>query len=247
MTVFQPTEYIKNVNKVNYLKRAEQLDLMPIEKYKNLYKNKIISTKIKFDVNLFEKTMEKYSAYFKMWSDNRKDIMHLRFGLPLVNVTGNYDDDFDCTIGPLDYYNKNNPGSELWETDIITPTKILDEECFSVLDPIKPFLLRSSILKWYKNANFLPHYDTVVPSPWFRFWGTTNPSSIKLRFQYPESSNPNQGKYYECENAEAGRLYLIDTSIYHDAVCLGKMGYQFFISVNNDCYDTALKLRVENE
>lgn len=239
--IFEPTDYVKNLSKINYLERIKNIDLMDIKKYNSLYESNLVPTSIKFDIDLFEKTMKKYSSYFKIWSNNRPEVMYSRLGIPLVNLSGRIDDKFDLTIGPLDYYNKNNPGYELWESDIKTPTDLLAEKCFDVLNPIKPYMLRSSILKWHPGGNFLPHIDTVVPSPWFRFWGTNNTNNIKLRFY--ESTD--QSSCVVEENVEAGRLYLINTAKLHDALCINDVGYQFFICVNNDCYDTAKGLKIK--
>ena len=199
--------------------------------YRELHSKSLVPTSIKIDVTMFRNTMEQYSNYFKPWSKNRPEMFKIRKGLPLVNLTGRYTDDDDPTIGPLDYHNKINPNNQLLETDITTPTKILYEECFNPLEILHPYLIRSSILMWEKGANFVPHVDTGVPSPHFRLWGTDNPESIKLRFKNSFD------EYVEVTNVEAGRIYIIDTAEYHDALCTSTMGYQFFIAVNIEAYD----------
>jgi len=206
--------------------------------YRELHSELLIPTSIKIDVPLFQNTMEKYTDYFKPWSKNRPEMLEIRKGLPLVNLTGRYTDDEDLTIGPLDYHNKINPDKQLLETDIITPTEILYEDCFSQLEILRPYLVRSSILKWQAGANFFPHIDIGIPTPHLRLWGTDNPDSIKVRFKNEHD------EYVEVENVEAGRLYIIDTAEYHDAVCMTTMGYQFFIAVNVAAYNLLNNIKV---
>lgn len=208
--------------------------------YRELHSDFLVPTSIKIDVSLFRNTMKQYSDYFKPWSKNRPDMYHIRKGLPLVNLTGRYTDEEDISIGPLDYYNNNNLDKQFLETEIKIPTKILHEECFTPLEILHPYLVRSSILMWENGANFFPHIDIIVPTPHFRLWGTDNPESIKVRFK-----NKND-EYDAVENVEAGRLYIIDTAEYHDAVCMTTMGYQFFIAVDLAAYDLLTKIKVSN-
>jgi hypothetical protein len=182
--------------------------------------------------------MKKYKSYFKNWSNNRSDQLEIRQGLPLVNLTGNYNDEEDLTIGPLDYYNKNNPNNGYNETDIRQKTDVYRENCFKPLHLFDNTIIRSSILKWHKGANFFPHKDLQPPTPHLRLWGTSDPENIKLRFE-----NDN-GEFETVENVEAGRIYIIDTAITHDAHCIKDSGYQFFIAVASEAYDTMEQIKL---
>jgi hypothetical protein len=225
------SEEIELIHAVDIHTRYASLPKCDEFAYRELHSKPLVPTSIKINVELFKSTMQQYSKYFKPWSKNRPEMFKIRKGLPLVNLTGQYTDAEDPTIGPLDYHNKINPDKPLLETDIVTPTKILYEECFKPLEILHPYLVRSSILKWEKGANFVPHVDTGVPTPHLRLWGTDNPESIKVRFKN------NLDEYVEVTNVEAGRIYIIDTAEYHDALCTSTMGYQFFIAVNVAAYD----------
>ena len=86
-------------------------------------------------------------------------------------------------------------------------------------------MTRSSILYWKEGANFSPHWDVMLPAINLRLWGTDNPDSMSLRYK-------DNNEMIECENIEAGRLYLIETSTIHDARCVEGELYQFFISLS---------------
>jgi len=73
-----------------------------------------------------------------------------------------------------------------------------------------------------------------VPSPWIRLWGTTS-NSIKLRFS-------NKNKLEDYGDVEPGRIYIIDTSLVHDARCTDKKAAQFFLSVLPSAYDILTNL-----
>ena len=73
--------------------------------------------------------------------------------------------------------------------------------------------------------SFSPHWDVMLPAINLRLWGTDNPDSMSLRYKEND-------EMVECEDIEAGRLYLIETSTVHDARCMKDDLYQFFISLN---------------
>lgn len=228
---------IEKIHEIDADLRFEQYPKCDEKKYRELHTSTMIPTSIKIDVDMFRETMKKYHTFFKTWSNNRPEMIEIRKGLPLVNLTGNYDDLDDITIGPLDYYNKNNPSRRYLETDITSATKVLDELCFEPLHVLKPYLIRSSILMWQNGANFMPHRDLATPTPHFRLWGTDNPESIKLRF---EDSN---SVLKEETAIEPGRIYIIDTAITHDAYCIGDTAYQFFIAVNSFAFELLKQLK----
>jgi hypothetical protein len=231
-------EEIENLHKVDAATRFELALKCNYDDYKRLHTSLMMPTNISIDVDLFRETMDKYSLYFKSWSNNRPDMWDIRKGLPLVNLTGNIDDNEDITIGPLDFYNKNNPSKRFNETDIVSPTPVLYEKCFEPLRVLHKYLVRSSILKWENGANFFPHFDLKPPTPHFRLWGTDNPESIKLRFK-----NKND-EFEEMVNVEPGRIYIIDTAEMHDAICIGETAYQFFIAVKAESYDFLNEIKV---
>jgi hypothetical protein len=229
---------LEQIHTIDHQTRERMSPKCSIDEYDALHTDVLMPTSIKVDVESFRDTMRKYNSFFKSWSKNRPEMWEIRKGLPLVNLTGRFDDEDDVTIGPLDYYNKLHPDKKLLECDITIPTPVLHEQCFSPMDILKPYLLRTSILKWDNGANFVPHIDMIAPTTHLRLWGTDNPDSIKLRF---ESDN---AEFVEIENVEPGRLYIINTAIMHDALCTGTTGYQFFISVRATAYDLLKHIKI---
>jgi hypothetical protein len=205
---------------------------LPADLYWELHKDFLTPTSLSIDLDNFYNCINIYKNYFKPWGNNRPELNDIRLGLPLVNLHGKYDDLDDVSIGPLDQYNKANLENPLLENDFTVPTEILDHNCFNHLNIIKDYMCRSSILYWKNGANFLPHYDVLVPTVNLRLWGTNDPTSVSLRVQ-------RDGKMVEvAHTAEPGRLYLIETSTIHDAACVGDQVYQFFLALNIFSYDT---------
>ena len=220
------------------------------KEYLNLYYNKLIPLDIKFNVDEFRKTMEKYKYAFRRWG-----VAHLdkrRYGLPLVNENGDLFNNPEPVCYPLDQWNKDLPLEEKkGDVHFKCFTPVMDETCFDVLNEIKPYMVRSCILKWYDNSLFLPHSDTRIPSRIIRLWGTDNPEKVKIRFAKNNlRSIPVDvvKKEFELENhdvnIEPGRLYLMDTNIIHDAQSYANETYQFFFALTPESYDTVANLRL---
>jgi hypothetical protein len=206
-----------------------------ITKYWDLHNNFLTSLDLKIDLKLFYDQMHTVKKYFKPWGNNRPELNHVRKGLPLVNLDGEYKTDVDLSIGPLDEHNKDHPDNCYLENDFTIPTDILNLSSFEPLNVIKPYMCRSSILYWEYPANFNPHWDVVLPTVNLRLWGTDNPDNICLRFK-------KNNEMIDCKNIEPGRLYLIETSTIHDATCIKNEVFQFFIALNIYSYDTIRKL-----
>lgn len=199
--------------------------------YWDIHNNFLTPLDIKIDIGLFKKEISQYNEYFKPWGNNRPELNSVRLGLPLVNLDGRFDQKVDISIGPLDEHNKMYPEKCYLENDFTQQTEILNLSCFDTLDKIKSYMCRSSVLYWKPPANFKPHWDIILPTVNLRLWGTDNPENISLRYK-------KDNKLIDCENIEAGRLYLIETSTVHDAECLQDDVYQFFIALNVNSYKT---------
>lgn len=191
---------------------------------------------LKIDIPLFERQMEEYSLAFREWGGPRKNIG--RYGLPLLNQNGSLHNNPEPACYPLDQWNKENPDNKLWYPLMAEPTEVLSLSCFDPLEPIKEYMLRSCILKWNTGANFVPHTDQTLPSDVIRLWGTNDPKNMSLRFDksgkyvHPFDVSKTEYELEEVKDVEAGRLYLIDTCIIHDATASADNVYQFFIALN---------------
>lgn len=214
------------------LDKYHSYEKLEADNYWAIHKNFLTPTSVQIDLEKFNTCIDKYKDHFKPWGNNRPELNDIRRGLPLVNMHGKYDDPDDISIGPLDQYNKSNPDVPYLENDFVTHTEILADPAFSSLGKLTTYLCRSSILHWYKGANFLPHYDVLVPTVNLRLWGTNNPSNVSLRYQSGDEM------IEVADTVEAGRLYLIETSTIHDASCVNDEVYQFFLALNIDSYET---------
>jgi hypothetical protein len=201
------------------------------ESYKKLHKSFLTSIDVKINEELFSKEILEYSSWFEQWGGEH---LHLpRKGLALVNQTGDLIAN-DPVNGSLYEYNFKNPNQPLLEIDFVKETEVMTMLSLEPLNFLKGKWIRSNILHWGAGAHFKPHIDNTVPSPWIRLWGTTT-NDIKLRYAVND-------QLVEVNDVEPGRLYVIDTSIVHDAWCYSNEGYQFFLCCSVDSYDTLLKL-----
>ena len=174
-----------------------------------------------------------YKQYFRNWGVNHLEKM-FRQGIPLVNGTGNLDDEVDPTIWPLDQYNREH-GTVLRDNHFTTPTPILDLPCFDSLAPIKPYMLRSSVIWWKKGSFFFPHIDSVLPTGYIRLWGTNKPENYL--FSYLEGSNHTQQ-----DGWDEGQIYLCDTVKQHYAEALADDVYTYFFCLDSSAYDVVKEL-----
>lgn len=233
MTNLQGQE-VKPLSHPIYQKYSESEKLYE-DDYWKIHTDFLVPLPIQIDIDQFKQQIEPYKQYFKSWGNNRPELNEIRKGLPLVNLSGKYDEIEDISIGPLDEHNKAHPENCFLENDFIQPTDILNLPVFDCLDNIKEYMCRSSILYWNYPANFKPHWDVVLPTVNLRLWGTDNPDNVELRYKKNEELVP-------CENIEAGRLYLIETSTVHDATCIQDEVFQFFIALRVDSYNKIKEL-----
>ena len=116
------------------------------------------------------------------------------------------------------------------DNDVTVHTEICDLSSLNPLDQIKPYLVRSSVLRWDAMGHFKPHIDVELPAPNLRLWGTTNPNMfLKINGQL-------------IKDLEPGRIYIIDTSKIHEGWATENDVYQFFIGCNIESYDTLVNI-----
>jgi hypothetical protein len=213
-------EVFEKSGAVNFYKKCK--DLVGDEDYKRLHPQFLTPLDIKIDCNLFNKEILKYEEYFEQWGN---DHQHLpRYGLALVNQDGKLKNK-DPVNGSLMAWNRDNPSQPLIETDCTVPTDVMTMPSLSPLNILNGHWCRSNIFKWNKDAFFFPHIDTIVPSMWIRLWAVTTPG-IVVRYY-----NKNTDSFEVVENIELGRVYIIDTSLVHDANAINDNIYQLFLSI----------------
>lgn len=212
---------------------------LELDEYLKVHKDTLQPLDMRIDVELFEQQMEEYKYAFRRWGI--KHTQYPRFGAPLVNLNGEMFNNPEPVCYPLDQWNGNLPEEErIYDPMIKTPTEMLSASCFDPLDSIKPYMLRSCILKWGATGHFKPHTDTWMPSEIIRLWGTNDPENMLLQFDKdgkrcsPPELMDMEYNLVPAENVEAGRLYVIDTHVIHDAAALADNVYQFFIALSVD-------------
>lgn len=192
--------------------------------YTDLHPKFLTPLNIKIDCELFLKEINSFSNYFEQWGTEHTHLP--RYGLALVNQDGILKSK-DPINGSLYEWNNKFPNQPLLETDCRVPTPVMKLSSLMPLNIFNGSWTRSNILKWHKGAEFKPHIDSIIPAPWIRLWGTTDPKNLKIR-----SFDPITKTMLEEQDVEAGRIYIIDTCLVHDAVSLDNDTYQFFLSVD---------------
>lgn len=194
-------------------------NLVDEDNYQKIHSQPLRPLDIKIDHNLFNKEILLWDHIFERWGT---DHIHLpRFGAALVNKNGTLEQN-DPINGSLMAWNKNNKHYPLLETDCTVPTPLMSIESLQPLSVLNGHWCRSNVLKWHKDAMFVPHIDTVVPSMWIRLWASMSPN-VTVRFAKDNQLVP--------VDFEVGRLYVIDTSLVHDACATDDNVYQLFLSV----------------
>ena len=203
-------EIIKNSN-----------SFVDVDTYRTLHPFPLTPTNIVIDPEKFCLEISNWDHAFEPWGKNHTHLP--RYGIALVNQTGVLHKD-DPINGSLMEWNKNNPTVPLLETDCVEPTAIMMLPSLAPLHVLAGHWCRSNVLKWHIDAKFLPHIDTIIPSPWIRLWASMSPGVV-LRFYNPVTEE------LESINFEPGRVYIIDTSIIHDAYATEDNVHQLFLSV----------------
>jgi len=201
---------------------SERVGHISEQSYRELYNKPLVPTTIKIDVNQFEDEITQYDRWFEQWGHTFEHLP--RTGAALANMDGILKEN-DPVNRSLYEYNVDNPTAPLFDCDFTKPTEILDLPSLQPLREFDSFWCRSNILRWDKGAHFYPHIDcTADRVHWLRLWGTTS-NNIRMRFQ---GNDPDVLE--EHEDIEPGRIYLIDTSLIHDARCIEGRAYQFFLA-----------------
>ena len=191
-----------------------------VDEYEAIHRD--ILTPTIYRIENFDEEIKKYHQHFVQWGPTHTQFP--RYGLSLVNRTGDYLD--NASNSPLDtHYEYNN--EILWDTDFTLHTPALQMKSLDVIQPLKKYMIRSNILWWNNLGHFKPHVD--ISKNFFthiRLWGT-NKSPKEYIFKF-------NGKNLDFE---PGRLYIVDTSILHEAKALVDYTYTYFFSIQKQAYD----------
>jgi hypothetical protein len=219
---------ISDTLKVFFKSEAQQkkfaglTDFVNAEEYASLHTQFLTPLNIKIDCDLFLREIKAFSNYFEQWGNEHTHLP--RYGLALVNRDGMLRSK-DPINGSLYEWNAKNPDNPIIESDCRVPTPVMTLESLKALNCFDGSWYRSNIFKWGKDAEFKPHIDAIVPSPWLRLWGTTDAENTEVRCWDPLTKEMKR-----VTGIETGRIYLIDTSKVHDAISHSEV-YQFFLSV----------------
>jgi hypothetical protein len=213
-------------------KTASKLNSLPTvdaDNYRRLHPKSLNRTSIRFDVNEFDLEIQRYSENFDQWGR----VHHLdqaRYGLALVNLDGVLckNDPINGSLFELAFHDEENA---IIETECKVHTEVLNMSSLKELRVFDGHWCRSNILKWGPGASFMPHIDTSIPSPWIRLWAT-NKNNLVVRFYNEETK-----ELEEVSDIEPGVVYIIDTSIVHDAYLETGEVYQLFLSVMPSALD----------
>ena len=214
---------------------------MNLTEYKQLHKTRMTPLSLKIDLDLFEKEIDHYKFAFRQWGKGwrwEKGKNYHRYGAPLVNLNGSMYNNPEPVCYPLNQWNDAYPDNIVKDVMCTTPTELLSISSLDPLEELKPYMIRSCILKWHSTGHFKPHTDTKMPSDIIRLWGANK--QVRVRFdksgEYVRPRDVDVDKKYDwiTESVEPGRLYLFDSAIVHDAGALDDNTYHFFLAFNTN-------------
>ena len=216
------------MNNLNVLMDSYEPKLT-IDQFKDLHKDFITPLDICIPVNQFDEEIKQYHKYFRQWGPYHTNFP--RYGLPLVNLSGNIDDEVDPSCMPLDVWCQLNPTEMYWELDFDQPTEVMNLPSLAPLQTIQQCMRRSNILWWNNTGHFKPHVDMVPEAiTHLRLWGI-NKTSKDYYLKYGNQ---------RITDIEPGRLYLIDTLSQHEAFAVSNYVYTFFIAVTLDAIESII-------
>lgn len=195
-----------------------------VSDYEALHEDFLTPLDITFECSELESYVNTYKRFFQRWGNTTQE----RYGIALVNTDGKLKHNDPVNMS-LQEWNINNPNNIIMEMDCRSKTELLNSIYFDNFKVFDGHWCRSNILIWKDDAHFLPHIDAIKPTPWLRLWGCTN-YNVKLRYAV-------NNELVEVKNIEPGRLYLIDTTVVHDAINLSDNSMQLFLSVLPSAYN----------
>ena len=190
-----------------------------------------------YDTNHFLPQSEKFVA----WTEENFDYVHYnprkdikRYGLSITSLDG-------ATTGTPDLdslrdYNKENK-TQLTERDFTTPTPVYQHSGLKkILEPIRPHLFRSHVLKLDPGGYFPPHRD----------FGGLNIDSFRLIIPLQNTNVPEftfivDDKIQHWVN---GRVYFVDTAKMHYLFNAGFKSVYFIVlnvELNKDTVEYVTK------
>jgi len=218
------SETIEVFTKSGALERCKSFtDVIDNDEYKKFHPQPLTPLDIKIDCKQFMTDIQSYNNYFEQWGTTHTHLP--RYGLALVNEHGVLHNN-DPVNGSMMAWNKQHPNTPFLDLDFTTPTPVMNMPSLSPMRVLDNHWCRSNIFKWNAGAEFYPHIDTIIPSLWFRLWACVNADDLHVRF-YDEDS----GQMKDVDGIEPGRLYIINTTLVHDAYTGADDTYQLFLSV----------------
>ena len=219
--------------------------MIELDKYLELHTQPVVATDIVIDPQQFDSRMNEWRYGFRSWGEKKKHFP--RYGLPLVNQNGSMYNNPEPICYPLDEWLEPLAEEDwVFDRDFTKHTEAFADPIFDPLRVFDGYWCRSCILRWDSEAFFYPHSDTWFPSPILRLWGTTDPDNVKFQFDknFRRAETTVKEPSIEPEmidwtgDIEAGRMYIVDTSLVHTARSQGTHStYQFFLALHSDSFD----------
>jgi len=221
--MLKPKKIISDTMKVFEKELANINNFVSYSDYKHMHKSFLTPTSIIVDMDSLQNELQSYQTFFQQWGNNHTHLS--RSGIALVNLDGVLSRTQDPTNGSLYEYNALHPKNKIIESDCVVPTELINLPSIKPLRIFDGHWCRSNILKWGNGAKFFPHIDNCIPAPWLRLWATNDPNNLHVSYY-----NTTTESMEKIQDVEKGRLYLIDTSIVHDAEAFEDDIYQLFLS-----------------
>lgn len=221
------------------------LDAIDPDVYVKQHYQPMVDLGVDIDLDLFNREVDQYKDSFEPWGINNNK--QNRFGLDLTGPETPIDSFPQPGNWPLDIWTAHHPDKPLFDATLTTPTKYFDK--FKSLYPIYELfdghIARTNVVWWNKGGEFHSHIDCVVERALnYRVWisnstGTGHPLLFSDRNNSTEMKNVSDGLV-------PGRLYLLDTSVYHNGWAAQDNVYSMLMSLLPSASDIITDLINEN-
>ena len=206
------------------------LDVVDLDTYVGLHSTPMVDLNIDIDLNLFNQQVEQAKNNFQPWGINpdKKN----RYGLTLTDPDKQFSDFPDPGNWPLDIWTYYHPNDPLCDATIKNPNRWYYH--FTSLRPVYDLfddhICRTNITWWDRGGEFHPHIDcTVDRAINYRIWMSNKTGEDHhLRFATRDTSD---GMVNLSNSLKPGRLYLLDTSVYHNGFATVNNVYTMLMSL----------------
>lgn len=217
------------------------LDTIDPDTYLKQHYQPMVDLGVDIDLDLFNREVDHYKDNFQPWGIN--DDKRNRFGIDLTGPDTPIDVFPQPANWPLDIWTAHHPDKPFFDATLTTPTEHFYkfESLYPIYELFEGHIARTNVVWWNKGGEFHPHIDCIVNRAVnYRIWiSNTTGQGHPLLFANRENSN---GMKNVSDDLIPGRMYLLDTSMYHNGYATQDNVFSMLMSVLPSASDVITNL-----